>query len=131
MPTTLPISLENLPLRILAHDDFAHIQVIAQNLDLSTMKQIVDPLAGPRDKAIKRVLIEDCVGHWRLTTGDILTLIETLRTCNIFDLRIALLSKVESHLHDLRFAETAAVNRGYEAKAFSEAVPAIQWLMRE
>ncbi len=130
MPATLTTSLENLPLRILAHDDFAHIQVTAESLDLPTTKQIFDHLAESSHPGIKRVLIEDCVGHWRLTTGGIVTLIDTLRNCNIFDLRIALLSKVESHLHELRFAETAAVNRGYEAKTFSDAVPAIQWLLK-
>jgi hypothetical protein len=131
MQTTQHPSLENPPIRILPQVSFVHLQVTTSDLDLAHYPLIIEHLAEQRTKGIHRLLFEDCIEHWNLTTGGILTVVESLRYLNIFDMRIAVLSTKVKHLNDLRFVETAAVNRGYDMKVFSNEVAAIEWVLAD
>jgi hypothetical protein len=131
MQTTQPPALETPAIRILPNPAFVHLQVTTTELDMANYPLVIEHLANQRAEGINRLLFEDCVEQWNLTTGGILTVVESLRHLNIFDMRIAVLSTKAKRLNDLRFVETAAINRGYDLKVFSDKAVAMGWLLAE
>jgi len=126
----LPSEIDPSQVTITRFDDYFHVQFKAELFESAMVKRVLENLSQKRMPGLRRILCEDCAHHWNLTTGGIISLIESLRYDDIFDWRIAWVSGKASHLDDLRFAENAGVNRGYDMKAFSETPMALSWLLQ-
>jgi hypothetical protein len=112
------------------HDNFAHLCVVEPRLSLSLAHHLAEAFAELKAQGFYRVLLEENVQAWKLTTTEILTLLESVRQYDFFEMRVGLLCPYRDHLEDLRFLETAAVNRGYEVRVFLEVGPALAWLLQ-
>jgi hypothetical protein len=131
MKSTLPSLKSPLPTgwSLHLHDNFAHLCVVESHLSQAIAQSLVDALLDLKVQGFRRILLEENVQRWNLATSDVLSLLQSLRPYDFFDMRVALLSPYRAHLDDLRFLETASVNRGYEMRVFLEVGPGLAWLL--
>lgn len=111
------------------HDDFAHLCIIETRFRPEMLKPMGDCLARVKAEGMRKVLLEEDIQHFSVTTPQVLAALETLRAYDVFDLKVALLTYKPERLADLRFIETVAVNRGYEVQAFADVGMALEWLL--
>lgn len=111
------------------HDDFAHLCLIETRFKSEMLKPMGDCLARIKAEGMRKVLLEEDIQHFSVTTPHVLATLEALRAYDGFDLKVALLTYRPERLGDLRFIETVAVNRGYEVQAFADVGLALEWLL--
>jgi hypothetical protein len=125
-----PAATPSSPWPLRKHDTFVHVCVTENSLNAEVLQALGSILVEQKAQGIRRVLLEEDIKHFEVGTPQVLTALESLRLFDCFDLRVALFTQQLDRMADLRFVETAAVNRGYDMKAFSDVGPALEWLLQ-
>ncbi len=108
---------------------YVHVRIVEAKLSSAIAEPLRDILTNLKSQGIHKVMLEDAVEDWRLSTAQIISMLDSLRQYDFFDMRLALYSPSRGHSDDLRFLETAAINRGYEVGFFSDVHAAESWLL--